>query len=246
MSQHGTPHYKSEVVRYVPWRRYFGWGVSASLVLLVVLLAYFGGGLSGKKWRDSLEQTNVAQREKIERLEHDLAMVRRQLTSHELSVELGRRSSEELRQAMVALEQTNADLEEQIAFYKGLMDPTMNGNISFRGVEVRPGVGEGEYSVSAVVQQLSLNHSLIKGTLRWRLEGVQAKPDGSVSEMALTGNTFASGGAIKLRFKYFQNAADTVVLPEGFTPVMLHLSVVTSGKNSVEANGEYAWASIIK
>ena len=246
MSQQGTPHYKSEVVRYVPWRRYFGWGVSAFLVFLVVLLAYYGGGLSGKKWRDSLEQTNIAQREKIERLEHDLAMVKRQLTSHELSVELGRRSSEELRQAMVALDQTNADLEEQIAFYKGLMDPTMNGNISFRGVEVRPGVAEAEFGISAVVQQLSLNHSLIKGTLRWRLDGVETKLDGSVREMALTGQAFASGGAIKLRFKYFQNASDTVVLPESFTPVTLHLAVVTSGKNSVEANAEYAWSSIIK
>ncbi len=246
MSQHGTPHYKSEVVRYVPWRRYFGWGVSSFLVLLVVILAYYGGGFSGKKWRESLEQTNVAQRAKIERLEHDLAMAKRQLTSHELSVELGRRSSEELRQAMVTLEQINADLEEQIAFYKGLMDPTINGNISFRGVQVRPGIGAGEYGISAVVQQLSLNHSLIKGSLRWRLEGVETQPDGSVSERVLTGKAFASGGAIKLRFKYFQNAADTVMLPEGFAPVTLHLAVVTSGKNSVEANGEYAWSSITK
>lgn len=246
MVQKGTPQYKSEVVRYVPLRRYFGWGVSATLVVIAVIFAYWLGGLSGNEWRKSLEQTNALQKDKLAKLEYDYAMVRRQLTSHELSVELGRRSSEELRKSMVALEQTNADLEEQIAFYKGLMDPSMNGNISFRGVEVRQGAQENEFSLTGVVQQLSLNHSLVRGTLRWRLSGDQKSAEGSGVERSLSGVAFGSGGAIKLRFKYFQNVADSVVLPEGFTPRVLHIDVETTGKDSVDATEEFAWESLIK
>lgn len=246
MNKQGTPHYKSEVVRYVPWRRYVGWGASAGLVLLLVVLSYYFGGLSSKKWRESLEATNVAQRENIAALEHELAMVKRRLTSHELSVELGRRSSEEIRQALVALEQTNAELEEQITFYKGLMDPSMNGNISFRGVEVQEGLNPGEFALSAVVQQLSINHSLVKGTLSWRLAGVELQADGTHREVDLTGDAFLSGGAIKLRFKYFQNVADTVILTEGFIPKVLHLSVTLGNSSNVEAAGEYPWGSLVQ
>lgn len=246
MSQHRSSHYRSEVVRYVPWRRYFGWGMSGFLVLLVVLLSYYLGGVSGRQWRTSLEKTNIDQREKIEALEHELSMIKRQLTSHELSVELGRRASEELRQSIVALQQINADLEEQITFYKGLMDPSMNGNVSFRGVEVQEGLNAGEFAISAIVQQLSLNHSVVKGTLHWRLAGMETSDDGSIRERDLEGAFFGSGGAIKLRFKYFQNVADTVTLPEGFTPKVLHLSVAVSGNKNVEAVGEYPWASLIE
>ena len=246
MPQKGTSDYRTEVVRFIPWRRYATWGVSASLVVILVLLAYYAGGLSSRAWRESLQQTNIEQRKKIDKLQTELASVRRRLTSHELSVELGRRSSEELRQALVDIEKTNADLNEQIAFYKGLMDPTMNGEISFRGVEVEPSGVDNEFDLSIVVQQLSLNHRLVSGSLTWRLLGIQLDENGNNSERELNATHFASGGKIKLRFKYFQNISDRVVLPAGFTPKVLHVKVSTSGKNAVEADEEYAWSSLIE
>ena len=244
MSQPGSQPYKSEVVRYVPGLRYASWGVFALLLAGSIVLAYWLGGLHSEQWRETLEATNVQQKETIAKLEREYALTSRQLTTHELNVELGRRASEELRQTIVHLEQENADLEEQIAFYKGLMDPEMNGNISFRGVEVRAGAAEGEYDVSAVVQQLSLNNALVKGTLRWRLAGVQYDDKGTGVDSELAGGDFASGGTLKLRFKYFQNISDSVVVPRGFVPKTLYIDVKMSGNESVEVNAQFSWDSL--
>lgn len=244
MSQPGSQPYKSEVVRYVPGLRYASWGVLSLLLAGAVILAYWLGGLHSEQWQDTLEKTNVQQKETIAKLEREFALASRQLTTHELNVELGRRASEELRQTIVHLEQDNADLEEQIAFYKGLMDPEMNGNISFRGVEVQAGTAEGEYAISAVVQQLALNHALVKGALHWRLAGVQYDGEGKGVDSELAGGDFASGGTLKLRFKYFQNISDSVVVPRGFVPKTLYIDIKMSGNESVDVNTQFSWDSL--
>jgi hypothetical protein len=246
MSQPGSRQYKSQVVRYEPKLRYASWGGFALLLLAAIVVAYWLGGLSSEKWRDTLEIVNAQQKATIAKLERDVALTSRQLTTHELNVELGRRASEALRQTLVGLQQENADLQEQITFYKGLMDPDMNGNISFRGVKVLAGPAEGEFVVSAVVQQLSLNHTVVKGTLRWRLAGELYDDEGKNSEVELTGGDFASGGVLKLRFKYFQNITDSIVLPRGFVPKTLYIDVKVSGKESVEVNSQLSWDSLIE
>lgn len=249
MPKTGSTAYISEVVRYVPLRRRL---IRVFLVLFAVALvfgAYYFGGSNGRDWRNTLEQKNTQQFARIVELEKTISNLRRRQSALALEVELGLKSTEKLRQDLIALEMERSDLEEQIAFYRGLMDPKMNGELSFRNVKVKPGLLPNEFIVSGVVQQLTLNHALVKGKMDIVVTGIQKQTGKSGNKIdvvkELAGKDVSDDFTTSLRFKYFQNFVFNVKFPSQFSAKTLSLKVETTGKDSVNVDSVFEWNELV-
>jgi len=248
MPNSGSPQYKTEIVHFVPWRRYLFRGAGLSILLVVFVLIYHAGGKSGEAWRDSLQQKNIEQRAQLVQLEKKYTTLRRQHSASALEVELGTRANEALRKDLVEAERALADLEEQIAFYKGLMDPTMDDEVNFRSVQLAQGLLPEDLIITGVVQQLTLNHKLVKGSLEIWIEGVQSRIDDKGDQVdvvrKLNIQELGVDKSVGLRFKYFQNFSFNVKLPSNFVAKTLYLKAETDKNKSFES--ELVWADLLK
>lgn len=247
MPNKGSPQYKTEIIHFVPWRRFLSRGGFLTILLLAMVAAYYLGGLHSAAWRVQLEKKNSEQKNAISQLQKKYDILKRQQSAAALEVELGVRANEALRKDLVEADRIRSDLEEQIVFYKGLMDPSMDGAISFRRVEVTGGSLVSDLLISGVIQQLTLNHQLIKGNLQIAIEGIQTRIDDEGRQVdvvrRLNLQELGVDNTIPLRFKYFQNFSLNVKLPSNFSAKTLYL-IANTGKNE-KFESELAWAEII-
>ena len=96
------------------------------------------------------------------------------------------------------------------------------------------------YQYKLVIQQLASNHSHLRGHMLFTVVGREA--NGQVNSYALKDlSTEVSDEQIRLGFRYFQNVAGEIVLPEGFVPERVELMAKSSGRDAVEVEKKFGW-----
>ena len=89
------------------------------------------------------------------------------------------------------------------------------------------GSAAGEYHYDLVLTQLKHNDRYITGVVDWKIAGSML---GEQGELALAGVTNPPVKQLKFRFRYFQDLAGKITLPEGFEAEKVVLSIKPGGK----------------
>lgn len=150
----------------------------------------------------------------------------------ERSDQISRTANRELQQALTEREEEISDLRANLAFYERVAGASgqQRKGLNVHSVEFRPEQA-GTWRYQVVLTQNLQQGAVSTGKLRFAIEGVR---DGKLTTIAwndLHQNTAAP--AQDYSFRYFQQLKGSVMLPEGFTPQRVRVSL-RGGKANID------------
>lgn len=236
----GSKPVRLKVVPHRPFQR----TITTVAFVLAVLLAGGGSFWWGQQTGISQQEEATAERDQLRReLEIKSAeadALSQQVANLKLAREVDQASGEDVRGQIINLKAKIAGLEEDIAFYRGLMAPSDNQRgLTIGSLDVISTGVPGQYDFKVVVQQLATNHQLLNGTLRMTIVGHEGESVRSFPISDLSPQVDSED--IKLRFKYFQNIEGQIHLPEGFEPERIELEARSSGSNGASVEKKFGW-----
>ncbi|WP_283789329.1 DUF6776 family protein [Bermanella sp. WJH001] len=228
------------VVSYDPWTRFF------KRLFVLILIAALGsaGYLYGRFEAAQIQSQAIAERDQ---LKEELQMTRDEMSSYSQRVimlekggEVDRRSTEGLRQNLVDLRTQIATLQEEVAFYKGIMAPsTTKQDLRIQKVDIEPTLEQRRYRYKVVVTQVGTNQRFVSGLAAVNITGVL---DGKQVVYGLRDvSEDVQDYGIKYRFRYFQEIVGDLVLPEGFIAESVEVVLQTNGSKANRVEQTFPW-----
>lgn len=227
---------KLVVVPHDPYRglRYFGIGLLAAIVSFAVGYSMNGGGDFGAQNDLSDLRRQLLDEQKASAEQH------RRLAKFEVESDVDQEANNNVRASIGSMRQQIAELESEISFYKGLMDPSDgNQGISIASVDLRPTSDARKFEFALVLQQRSQEHSIVSGSVNVNVVGSKDGYDLTLPISDLSEDINSS--SIEYRFKYFQNIEGTIELPEDYQPRRIDVLVIGSGASSVYLEKKVGW-----
>ncbi len=209
------------------------------LLLFLVGIAIGGyGSLYGaleSAWENrKLRETVVVQAEELETL-------RQWKSDAETGRDIDRAALELVRQELAEQQESIAELEKGVHFYRSLMAPEeLSKGLSVHSIDFKPGLESGAYQFRILVQQSSLKHELLTGTLNIVVLGTLDGEEVTYNLSDLSEQVPSQD--IRLRFKYFQAIDGELQLPEGFEPLSVSASARSSKPRRVKVEREFPWS----
>lgn len=161
----------------------------------------------------------------------------------ERSEQVARAANGDLQQSLRDRQEEIAGLRANLAFYSRLTDggSKLEG-LAVHGVHLQTGAAARVYNFSVTLTQTLKSGQIASGHARVSVSGVQAGKLTTLAWSELAPNQEASG--LTFSFKYFQQIAGTLMLPEGFTPNRIRVEA-DAGGDMGRADQEFAWADAL-
>jgi len=167
-----------------------------------------------------------------------LDQLRQQVATLKRSDQISRNANAELQSTLTEREEEISGLRADVDFYERLVGSTGKRH-GLRVHEANFAAESGGTWRYTVTLTQNLNRGAIsKGTMRFNVEGVRGGKLATVKWDELLNKPGAPGKPFS--FRYFQQLEDSVMLPPGFTPQRVRVSLVGNG-NSVDQT--FAWES---
>lgn len=228
------------VVSYDPWTRFF------KRLFMLVLIAALGGASYIFGRYEALEAQTQAIAER-DQLKEDLQMAQDEMASYSQRVimlekggEVDRRSTEGLRQNLVDLRNQIATLQEEVAFYKGIMAPsTRKQDLRIQKLDIESTLEARRYRYKVVITQVGTNQRFVSGLAGVNIVGV-LNGEQKVYGLRDVSDDVQDYG-IKYRFRYFQEIEGDLVLPEGFIAESVEVVLQTNGSKANRVEQSFPW-----
>ena len=235
-------HQENLIIRqYRPWERFRRTLYMIIFIGIVGVGGYFGGiydstnqikQLSGE--RDRLNEALLEANQTINTLTQRVNVL-------EKGGEVDRKATEGIRQTVTELKGQIATLEEEVAFYKGIMAPSSNDKgLRISKVDILPVQDvEGRFRYSIMMTQVADNSSYISGLAAVNFIGVRNSEKVILPLRDLDSNITDLG--VKFRFRYFQEVAGDIVLPAGFVPEQVQVVLQSTGNKAQRVEETIEW-----
>ena len=235
----GSKQYKSVVVQDQPVRR---WLLIVAIILFIIGVTVASFWFGGKKLgldHSQLQQRYSESQQKLKALKVQHQLLSQKLANANVGAQVDRQAMESVRIVVREHKQTIAELNEEIAFYKGLMAPTeRERGLGIRSWELYP-IDETRYEYKLVLQQLAVKHSLLKGSVSVELVGRRGVDEVRLSLHQMSDQIIQKD--MVLRFKYFQYIEGELQLPEGFVPERVDVLAKANKPKAVQVAKQYGW-----
>ena len=186
------------------------------------------GKLHGVSELKAVRTKNTLLEKRNEKLVDDAAGLREQVAILERSSQIDRQAAESVKAELGELEDKLQAAREEVEFYRGIVSPgDVKPGLRIHRFSLEAGTVPGEYHYDLVLTQLKRNDKVISGVVDWRIAG--AMPEYQ-TEIGLERVTEPAVKELKFRFRYFQELAGTIRLPEGFTAKQVVLTIRVKGK----------------
>lgn len=209
------------------------------LAALAAGLLIGGFGSLQLQWENLQEKRELQERVVLQA--RQLEALRQWQADNQTRLEVDSAALEIVRLELAAQQETIAELERGIRFYKSLMAPgELAQGLNIRSVDLAPTEQENVYQFRILVQQNDSRQELVSGVLIVKVlgESAGAEREFDLSELSeQVPNT-----DIRLRFKYFQAIDGELKLPAGFVPTMLRVSAVSGKKGQADVVEQIPWA----
>ncbi len=222
-----SAHYRMVVMPYRPMRRVFNTVLVLLLVLIAAVASFFYGYDQGMN-----HGTHSAQgRQKLSALRTENESLQQEVANLKLAAMVDQQANEDVRRQALEQKMRIADLERDIAVYRGMISKSASNNpqgISIGSFQVSGSGGVRGYKYKLVVQQLSASEDFFTGTLAMKILGVRGQEKLELPLHQLSDQ--AAEELIPLNFKYFQSLEGDLLLPEGFVPERAVVQILSRDK----------------
>jgi multidrug efflux pump subunit AcrA (membrane-fusion protein) len=212
--------------------------LAVGLTVVLVWVAYAGGQRHARARVAALE---LQSRELQAQLEHVIegSGLREEAARLEQASRVDRQAVAEANRALAALEERNAELEEEVRFFRRIMDPqTQQQGLQLQRLRLLA-QEDGGYAFWLVLTQAKVNGGFVQGKLDLNIHGTEAGKERILSwDRVVTG---ADAGR-SFRFRHFQILKGRLVLPGGFVPDSVRVAATLGGKKPVKLEKAFPWA----
>lgn len=226
------------MVTHRPWGRPLAL-LSVVLVGLVCLVVGYAIGdeqmVSGRLERQALVDQIASLGDQVSQLEA-------RTIDMQLTADVQRSATDALREELTGSYREISGLKEEVALYKGLMDPkSLSQGLQIAGLELSQLSSEGVYRYELLLTQVALRRSYISGDMRLEVSG-RFDSEGADGEavLSLTELNPAVAYPVKFKFRYFQDLSGQLRLPDGFQPVRVLVTASQKGKQPLTAT--FPWS----
>jgi uncharacterized protein YdcH (DUF465 family) len=221
------------------------WGIRIGGAILVVAVSW-GLYVYGKMTAgyDQIEASDVEQRllTTIESLKNERVTLRDQIALLERSNQMDKQAYVEVDSSLKALQEEILELREQVSFYRGIVAPReSSAGLRIERLEMSGPADDRLYHYELVLTQVLKNQRTVRGNAYIEVEGLE---NGRPRTLKFRNITVSGKKDLDFRFRYFQKFDGDVVLPEGFVPRSVNVSVKAS-RHKKEIKSSFDWASLV-
>lgn len=221
------------------------------LVLAVLLLAlpaaFFAGyWLSERKAGELLDQARL-QDEQLKLRTAELGQLRRRLALRDSGERLAVQVGEQNRQTIKLLEEQIFQLQQELATYKGVLDPAASREgLQIRSFELQATADPRRFRYQILLSRVGSDEQALEGTLQIELRG---RRDGKATSLRLA--ELAEGvpdDGLSFAFRHFQAIPEggrfaELALPAGFEPAEVRLRARVAGQRQ-PLERSFRWAEL--
>ena len=229
------------VVPYRPGRR-----VLFTLLLLTGVAVSAAGGWGYAYYTTVLtQQGEQAEKHELSAQLTDLRQeneaLKRQIAILDRSSAVDRQTGAELQETLTALRQRVAQLEEDVLFYRQVVEEeTEETGLVIGQLDIDATRSPDRYRYKLVMRQQDADgDTYLTGHVNFNLVG--QLQDQQVILPLRDLSEFEDELDIRLRFKYFQNIEGELALPEGFQPDRIQIAAVATEPVSKRINEDFGW-----
>ena len=229
------------VVPYRPGRR-----VLFTLLLLTGVAVSAAGGWGYAYFTTVLaQQGEQAEKRELSAQLTDLRQeneaLRRQIAILDRSSAVDQQTGAELQETLTALRQRVAQLEEDVLFYRQVVEEEIDETGLVIGqLDIDATRSPDRYRYKLVMRQQDADgDTYLTGHVNFNLVG--QLQDQQVILPLRDLSEFEDELDIRLRFKYFQNIEGELALPEGFQPDRIQIAAVATEPVSKRINEDFGW-----
>lgn len=212
------------VIKHHPGRRLHLIQAAAVIATLLVGWGLFEYGRYRAGF-DTLAVTmeRVDHAKKVDELESSITELREQKAILERASQIDRQAYGQLEGELGGLREEIIELNREVTFYRGIVTPQEgSGVLRLQRFEITPsGIARG-FRYQLVLTQAFTNSGITSGAVSITVEGVAGQSTKTFSLADLTDNKVKE---LSFRFKYFQEIAGEMVLPEGFVPTRVVVTI---------------------
>ncbi len=236
----GSKQDKLMVVSYDPWKRFWKRFLLLALVALLATASYFFGRIEALETQEKAIVERDQLIEELNSAQQSASSYNQRVLMLEKGGEVDRRSTEGLRQNMVDLRTQIATLQEEVAFYKGIMAPASRKyDLRVQKTEVEKTLEDRRFRYKVVVTQVGTNQTYIKGLVIVNITGLMNGKQKIFGLRDLSDDVQDYG--IKFKFRYFQEISGELVLPKGFTPESIEVVLQSKGSKAGRVTQTTPW-----
>lgn len=201
------------------------------IALFAAWWLYDLGKLRGVDELAALRTEHAILEKRHKRLLDEASGLRDQVAILDRSSQIDRQAALDVKADLARLEEELQAAREEIEFYRGIVAPgDVQSGLRIHRFTLEEGAVFGEYHYDLVLTQLKRNDRYVTGVVDWRISGLMM---GEQGELALAGVTNPPVKQLKFRFRYFQELAGKITLPEGFEPEKVILDIQPGGKSKL-------------
>lgn len=232
----GSKQERMVVVPYRPWRR---------LLAVLIIVALPAAGVVGGYWFGlqgaSISRIELAElRQRVTAAETENDTLRQQLATLDRASVLDRQAYDEIQSTIAELREYASQLEQDNAFYRQAMASEFEDvGLIIGEMELQGTQEAGRYRYKLVMRQEESNDQYLTGHVNVDVVGDRA---GQKAVLALRDISEEQELLdIKLRFRYFQEIAGEMVIPDDFVPEQIEISAVATAPMAKTVNKSYNW-----
>ena len=222
------------------------WLLPAIGILLIGGIAYLSYELgrlhSGYSILDH-RRTVVAFEEQAVELEETIEQLSREIAILETSREIDRATYTQVEADLGRLQAQLQASEGELAFYRGIVSPEDGvAGLRIRNLEVRSTGSERQHVLTLMLVQAIVHNEQLAGTAEVRVTGAigSERVEYGVGELADNGGT----DFLAYDFLYFQNFEQHLVLPAGFEPDMVEVSIRPTSPPGEPVTRRFQWSVV--
>jgi len=214
------------------------WKVRIILALLTVAMLVIGYTLFEygrfSAGYDSIEvgEEHTVLLDHLGELEDNIDELLAQKAVLERAAQIERKAYDELDTTLKVLQAEIIELKGELAFYRGIVSPKDAAHgLYLQDFHVESNGKPNGYQFKVTLTQVLKNDLSATGLIRIKIVGTQGEQP---KVLDLSQVTAKSLKAINYRFRYFQSLEGELILPSGFTPQRVTVSVVPKDKRRKE------------
>ena len=175
--------------------------------------------------------------------EERVAALRRQLVDAELARSVDQQAAESLRVTITALRDEIAELREEAALYRNMLDPGATvAQLRIADFELTATASAGQYHYHLLLTRSDVAGDPVRGLVELQIAGVSTA-GGQRRQRSLSLKEVADVSAYPLpyRFRYFQGVAGIMTLPADFEPTKVLIKLTPAGRRADAVRREFEW-----
>ena len=201
--------------------------------------AYFGVGqfeleAENRGLREQVQKLTEREREGQARIEE----LERAVASHARARQVEEAAYSRVESSLASLQTEKLTLEEEVAFYRGIVASRENQSVRVRRLFLFPGTTDGKYRFQVVLTRNMKDDKVLDGALTLSVDGEQGGKTLSIPASALLER---SDGQLPFRFRFFHRLEGEFDLPPEFVPHRVHVRVDAPGEVPASTERAFDW-----